>query len=60
MEMRLDTVIGDSIKALLGHTLTEGKLPDGKYGSDVRLAVGLLQELRGLEKDYKAGSKTIT
>ena len=60
LEMRLDTVIGDSIKALLGHTLTEGMLPDGKYGSDVRLAVGLLQELRGLEKDYKAGSKTIT
>jgi len=60
LEMRLDTVIGDSIKALLGHTLTEGRLPDGKYGNDVRLAVGLLQELRGLTKDYIAGPKTIT
>ena len=60
LEMRLDTVIGDSIKVLLGHTLTEGRLPDGKYGNDVRLAVGLLQELRGLTKDYIAGPKTIT
>lgn len=60
LEMRLDTVIGDSIKALLGHTLTEGCLPDGKYGNDVRMAVGLLQEMRGLTKDYKAGPKTIT
>ena len=60
LEMRLDTVIGDSIKILLGHTLTEGHLPDGKYGNDVRLAVGLLQELRGLKKDYIAGPKTIT
>ena len=60
LEMRLDTAIGDSIKVLLGHTLTEGRLPDGKYGNDVRLAVGLLQELRGLTKDYIAGPKTIT
>lgn len=60
LEMRLDTVIGDNIKALLGHTLTEGCLPDGKYGNDVRMAVGLLQEMRGLTKDYKAGPKTIT
>ncbi len=60
LEMRLDTVIGDCIKILLGHTLTEGRLPDGKYGNDVRLAVGLLQEMRGLAKDYIAGPKTIT
>ena len=60
LEMRLDTLIGDSIKMLLGHTLTEGRTPDGKYGNDVRLAVGLLQEMRGLKKDYKAGPKTIT
>lgn len=60
LEMRLDTVIGNSIKALLGHTLTGGELPDGKYGNDVHLAVGLLQEIRGLKKDYIAGPKTIT
>lgn len=60
LEMRLDTVIGDSIKILLGHTLTGGELPDGKYGNDVRMAVGLLQELRGLKKDYIAGPQTIT
>ena len=60
LEMRLDSLIGDSIKELLGHTLTNGKNPDGKYGSDVRLAVGLFQELRGLQVDYKAGPKTVT
>ena len=60
LEMRLDSLIGDSIKELLGHTLTNGKDPDGKYGADVRLAVGLFQELRGLKIDYKAGPKTVT
>ena len=60
LEMRLDSLIGDSIQELLGHTLTNGKNPDGKYGADVRLAVGLFQKLRGLQIDYKAGPKTVT
>lgn len=60
LEMRLDSLIGDSIKELLDHNLTNGAEADGKYGADVRLAVGLFQEMRGLDIDYKAGPKTVT
>lgn len=60
LEMRLDSLIGDSIEQLLGHTLTKGKDPDGLFGADVRLAVGLFQELQGLTSDYVAGRNTIS
>lgn len=60
LEMRLDSLIGDSIKQLLGHTLTEGKNPDGLFGADVRLAVGLFQEQQCWDPDYVAGRNTIS
>lgn len=59
LEMRLDSLIGDSIKELVGHTLTGGKDPDGLFGNDVWLAVGLFQEMQGLDPDHVAGRNTI-
>ena len=56
LQMRLNTVIGNEIIQLLGEALE----PDGKLGADTRLAIGLLQELRGLKQDYIAGVDTIT
>ena len=56
LQMRLNTVIGDSIVQLLG----AGLEADGKLGADTRLAVGLFQEMRGLKVDYVAGVKTVT
>lgn len=56
LQMRLNTLIGDGIVDLLGKPLE----PDGKLGSDTRMAVGLFQEMRGLELDYAAGVKTVT
>lgn len=54
LQMRLNTVIGDQITELLGTGLS----PDGKFGADTRLAVGLLQESKGLKMDYIVGAKT--
>ena len=59
LEMRLDSLIGESIKELIGHTLTGGKNPDGFFGNDVWLAVGLFQEMQGLDPDHVAGRNTI-
>ena len=59
LEMRLDSLIGDSIKELVGRTLTGGKDPDGLFGNDVWLAVGLFQEMQGLDPDHVAGRNTI-
>lgn len=56
MQMRLNTVIGDSIVELLG----AGLEADGKLGADTRLAVGLFQKVRGLKMDYVVGVKTVT
>ena len=56
LQMRLNTVIGDRIIELLGTGLN----PDGKFGADTRLVVGLLQESRGLKMDYIVGAKTVT
>ena len=56
LQMRLNTVIGDEIIKLLGNDLE----PDGKLGTDTRLAIGLYQELKGLTFDYVAGVNTIT
>jgi GH24 family phage-related lysozyme (muramidase) len=56
LQMRLNTVIGEDIKELIGHALN----PDGELGADTRLAIGLFQEMRGLTQDYKAGAKTIS
>ena len=56
LQMRLNTVIGAQITELLGSGLD----PDGKFGADTRMAVGLFQEMRGLKMDYAAGVKTVT
>lgn len=56
LQMRLNTVIGDSITELLGKPL----VPDGKLGADTRMAIGLFQEMRGLKADYIVGIKTVT
>lgn len=56
LQMRLNTVIGDSIIELLERPLE----PDGRLGADTRMAVGLLQEIRGLKVDYVVGVKTVT
>lgn len=56
LQMRLNTVIGDSITELLG----SGLEADGKLGADTRLAVGLFQEMLGLKVDYMVGAKTVT
>lgn len=56
LQMRLNTVIGDRIVELLGAGLDA----DGKLGADTRAAVGLLQEIRGLGRDYIVGVKTVT
>ena len=56
LQMRLNTVIGDSIVEILGKPLE----PDGKLGADTRMAVGLYQEMRGLKMDYVVGEKTVT
>lgn len=56
LQMRLNTVIGNEIIKLLGQTLE----PDGKLGTDTRLAIGLYQEISGLSFDYIAGVNTIT
>lgn len=56
LQMRLNTMIGNSITELLG----AGLEPDGKLGADTRLATGLFQEMRGLELDYVVGVKTVT
>ena len=58
LQMRLNTVIGQQIVELLGAEY--GLKPDGKFGNDTRLAVGLFQEIRGLKLDYKVGINTIT
>ena len=54
--MRLNTVIGAQITELLGNGIN----PDGKFGADTRLAVGLFQESRKLKMDYIVGAKTVT
>lgn len=59
LQMRLDSLIGDNINSLIGHTLTSGKEPDGLFGNDVWLAVGLFQEMQGLNSDHVVGRKTI-
>lgn len=56
LQMRLNTVVGDKITELLG----SGLHPDGKFGADTRLAVGLFQESRGLKMDYIVGTNTVT
>lgn len=56
LQMRLNTLIGDGIVELLG----AGIEPDGKFGADTRMAVGLLQESHGLRMDYVVGAKTVT
>lgn len=56
MQMRLNTVIGDSIVELLG----AGLEADGKLGANTRMVIGLFQEMRGLKMDYVAGPKTVT
>ena len=56
LQMRLNTVIGDQIAKLLGNGIN----PDGKFGADTRLAVGLFQESRKLKMDYIVGAKTVT
>lgn len=56
LQMRLNTVIGDSIVELLG----SGLEADGKLGADTRMAVGLFQGIRGLKQDYVAGPRTVT
>lgn len=56
LQMRLNTVIGDSIIELLERPLE----PDGKLGADTRMAIGLFQETRGLKVDYVVGVKTVT
>lgn len=56
LQMRLNTVIGNNIIELLGEALE----PDGKLGTDTRLAIGLFQEMKGLDLDYIAGINTIT
>lgn len=56
LQMRLNTVIGDSITELLG----AGLEADGKLGADTRLAVRLFQEMCGLKVDYMVGAKTVT
>ena len=56
LQMRLNTVIGDSIVESLG----EGLEADGELGTNTRSAVGLFQEIRGLTQDYIVGVKTVT
>lgn len=56
LQMRLNTVIGDSITELLGG----GLKTDGRLGADTRMAIGLFQEMRGLTQDYVVGVKTVT
>lgn len=56
LQMRLNTVIGDSITELIG----AGLEADGKLGADTRLVVGLFQEMCGLKVDYMVGAKTVT
>jgi len=56
LQMRLNTVIGDSITELLG----AGLETDGKLGADTRMAIGIFQEIRGLKADYIVGVKTVT
>lgn len=58
LQMRLNTVIGPQIVELLG--VEYGLKPDGKFGNDTRLAVGLFQEARSLKLDYRVGVNTIT
>ena len=56
LQMQLNTVIGDYITELLG----DGLDPDGKFGNDTRMVVGMFQEIRGLKIDYIVGAKTVT
>lgn len=56
LQMQLNTVIGNDLIELLGKALE----PDGKLGADTRLAIGLYQDMRGLQQDYIAGVNTIT
>ncbi len=56
LQMRLNTVIGAQITELLGNGIN----PDGKFGADTQLAVGLFQESRNLKMDYIVGAKTVT
>ncbi len=49
-------MIGDRITELLGAGLD----PDGKFGSDTWMAVGLFQESCRLKTDYIVGAKTVT
>jgi GH25 family lysozyme M1 (1,4-beta-N-acetylmuramidase) len=56
LQMRLNTMIGDRITELLGAGLD----PDGKFGSDTWMAVGLFQESCRLKTDYIVGAKTVT
>ena len=56
LQMRLNTVIGDSIVTSLG----KGLEADGELGTNTRSAVGLFQGIRGLAQDYIVGVKTMT
>lgn len=56
LQMRLNTLIGNNLIAFLGKPLH----PDGKLGTDTRLAIGLFQEIRNLRQDYIAGAMTVT
>ena len=60
LQMRLDTLVGDLITQELGHGVSNNGDPDGKYGNDTAVAVGLFQWSRGLKQDQMAGVDTIT
>lgn len=60
LQMRIDTLVGDLIIQELGHGVSNNGDPDGKYGNDTAVAVGLFQWARGLRQDRMAGVDTIT
>lgn len=57
LQMRLNTVSGNAFIHLLPGG--EGLKPDGYFGNDTRLAVGIFQESCGLDPDCIAGPATI-
>ena len=60
LQMRLDTLVGDLIMQELGHGVSNDGDPDGKYGNDTAIGVGIFQWARGLRQDKMAGVDTIT
>ena len=60
IQMRLDTLVGDLIMQELGHGVSNDGDPDGKYGNDTAIGVGIFQWARGLRQDKMAGVDTIT